>query len=864
MQEVISRETVALPANSHLLTEQPVFIIDPASQFYGSDSNEFYDFIEFCKENISAFGEDQEALGKYLQFLTMISSQYLDSSYFREVSDKKTSLTTLSDDGPKHLILFKTSFLKTLENNSLYRPMGFNMMMRLICAGNPCSADFFRSGYNFFLPVKKESPFNCFDLCNPYLCYVRFGNSNDPVYHQVLIKYDQTFGEDGMKELVQKRFEIFCSLIEVFEKIKKYEEYLRGLNKDQYPLVILSYEERHLLKIDQSIEKVKKDFEKISEEIPSLNLDLRKLNPSLSQQSDEQQDQRWSSLFFVNPYFLLLKFGQVMDQLNQKFIDEISDLDSSKPNYSISCDVILKTLILRNYSQLKSFFYNRQLPLDIFSIKITKIDDLFRDYKWLSTVFKHFYEFLDANCLESSYKKFPEAFAPTILNFIAYCADAGAFDIALESGVSLRSLEHSKVLELVLIGSKQNEKENILRVLLTYLNYGGDLEFLNKKSISEFIENIDQTTKDKFEKYKTVLVQFTQNLKKFSSKRTKLEDRKKLLKEFIAVSELYLQSFDPKDYPHTNPENHNILLLEKFNREFSVFKCEDVEVSNIKITSLLNFAGFIEYLIGNGVIDYCFKCKTEDVDFKKDLELFKENISKLLMQFSKRNSFHQHFADLSTVDLEKSLFASNSKIGKSLKRELVAIELSGKVKQGGESLEEEISPEVEKLKVEESSKKPGEELVTSKLDKVSSSDAKESAITIDHQKFSQSCQEIYDRNHSLFLDIFNQVNIQDTVTRFSEIHAQIEDSEKQVFVRSVYGYANMASLVIGEDFEHPLIVKAKELSNFLEREFPDFINSLELHRDSGWSEVPLSGSLATKQGSKKASKLQSHSSKAQI
>lgn len=861
MQEVISPETAVLHSDSSSSSDQPVFIIDPASKSYGSELNEFYGLDDLCKENIAVFGSDKKTLSQYLEFLTMTSSGYLDSSYFLEASDKKSS-SLIIGDGQKHSIPFKTSFLKTVENTSLYRPLAFNMMMRLISAGNHSSEDFFRSGYNFFLPVKKESPFNCFDLCNPYLCYVRLGPEKYAINHQVLIEYNQTFEEDGKKELIKKRFKIFCSLIEDFESVKKYEEFLRVLNKDQYPLVVLSYEEGHLLKIDQSIAKVKKDFEKISKEIPSLNLDLTKLNPTTEQQSDQQQEQPWSSLFFVNPYFLLLKYGQVMDQLYQKIIDEISDLDSSKPNYSISCDFILKTLVYRNYSQLKYFFYNHQLPFDIFSVEIDKIDDLFRDYKWLSIVFNHLHKFLDVNCLESPYKKFPESFAPTILNFIAYCADPRAFDIALESGVSLRSLKHNGVLELVLIGSKQNEKENTHRFLLSYMNYGGDLKFLNKKSLREFIENIDPSSEAKFEKYKTALTQFTLNLQKFSAKRTKFEDRKRLLKEFIAVSELYIKSFDLKDYPHTNPENHNISLLEKFNREFSVFKNEDLEVPNIKINSLLNFVGFVEYLIGNGVIDYCFNCKTEDLEFKKDLELFKENISKLLKQFSKKSSIHQHFADLSSIDLEKKLSTAKSDSGKSLKRESVArqpldkLQYSKSKERGGEKLVDSLKkdtppkvekPEVEKPEVEELSKKLDEESAKpSEVAKGSTSDTEQS-LTTDRQKFSQSYQEIYDRNYGLFLTIFNKNNIDEIISEFREIYQQIEVTKQKVFVRSVFGYANIATFAFDEEVNHPLVSKAQELCNFLKKEFR------ELDLDSGWSKVPSPHSVETKNSSQRSS-----------
>jgi len=860
MQEVISRETVALPADLDSSSDQPVFIIDPASQTL--PINDLGDIASYVQQKREFFGEDEESFKQYLEFLQICSPSYLNSDYF---------------EGQDITITFKTSNLKAFKDNSLYFPIGFNAMMTEIADCSDKSINYFLSGYNFFLTInqldffKTKKQLDIFKLTNPYI-FISNIRDQGLSYDLKFISENQERMNDLTKQKIKKKFKIFCSLNEIFIKIKKYEEHLRAIKKEQYPLVILSYETEQMEIIENSINCVKKDFERILKQFPDLELDLRYLETK----EEDLQIEKWGKSFFINPYFLLIKFGQVLSHSNQKLIGNISKLDVSSQNNTIHANEVLRALVFKNYFRLKDFFYNYQQPTEIFSIEIPRIDDLLKDYQWFRFVFKHFHEFSKADCLSFSSKKFPKSYSPNILNFIVYCTDCYAFNIALASGVSLGSLENKKILELFLIGCVQSEekgildKEFVISFLLTYMNFGGDLSS-SKKSLNKFLIKNFVEEKVKFEQYQSKLQSFKENLVKFRSGKTKLVDRKELLKELVGLSEQYLASFDLtavssfKDH-----QNHNFNSIGNFNKDFSIFKDNDFEEKDYSISSLLNFIGFIEYLNSHGIIKYCFESKVEDLEFEKDLELFKKNISQILRHLSSKSPIHEEFTNLSRNELKKqSELGFKSLHGQSLKRQLLAKQIESSpllsdslltektAEKLTNNLEEKIFPRIEehgieKDKVEEHGIEESSELVKEpafvNLDyEKSPSKTKQLTSVKDSQRFLQSCQEIYDRNHSLFLDIFNQDDIQDTISRFNEIYLQIEDNEKQVFVRSVYGYANMASLVIGEDFEHPLIVKAKELCNFLEREFPNLINGQELQgRDSSLIEVPSGGSLKIK------------------
>lgn len=664
MRDDISKDLTELSTSSDLKSEEPFLVVDENAKFYEIGSNEISDIITFVKKNCEVFGEDQELLNSYLQFLRLCSTSYFDKSYFDETIEQLLPIRRLSagfetSQTYKNLksrhVIFKTSSLKSIfKNNSFYCPAEFNKMMELLAIGDKKSQYYFSSGYNFF---KNDQPkINCFGICSPYIFFDNLGQQNRNYTLKFLV-YDQEYVSDQRKELIKNKFQTFCSLKEELKKIKKYEDSLRGLKKDSYPLVILSYEDHHFFEIDKSIANTESDFRRILQQFPDLGFDLNLLNVN---QDSPDMDQEKSDLFFINPYFLMVRFWQVMDKINQKFIDQISALDLSFDYHGVDANIFMKILVSRDYALINKFFSNYQSEFELLSIEIPKIDDLVSDFNWYKLVYRHFHTSLAIDCLNFTTKKFPESYPANILNFIIHSGDGKIFGYALDSGVSLRSPDNSRILELFLIGCEQSQKIDIFEVdlaitfLYTYLNYGGnfDLPRSTTESLKNFLKTSLSKISDRFESYLNKIKAFENNLKKLTLSGTKLAVKKEILKEIVEISKQYILSFDSPDLANSNPRNHNSELLKKFNLAFLIFKNSDIKDQEYSVSALLNFVGFIEYLDVQGVIKYCFESKVDDKDFKADLNILKDNIAKLLKHYSQKSSIHKKFEKLCLADLD--------------------------------------------------------------------------------------------------------------------------------------------------------------------------------------------------------------------
>lgn len=242
MRDDISKDLTERSSSEDLKSEEPFLVVDENAKFYEIGSNEISDIITFVKKYCEVFGEDQELLNSYLQFLRLCSTSYFDKSYFDEAIESLLPIRRLSagfetlqtDKNPKsHHVIFKTSSLKSIfKNNSFYCPAEFNKMMELLAIGDKKSQFYFGSGYNFF---KNDQPkINCFAICSPYIFFDNLDQQNRN-YSLKFLVYDQEYVSDQRKELIKNKFQTFCSLNEGLKKIKKYEERLLGLKKDNYP-----------------------------------------------------------------------------------------------------------------------------------------------------------------------------------------------------------------------------------------------------------------------------------------------------------------------------------------------------------------------------------------------------------------------------------------------------------------------------------------------------------------------------------------------------------------------------------------------------------------------------------------------------
>lgn len=749
-----------------LKSEDPFLVVDENAKFYEIGSNEISDIATFVKKYSEVFGQDQELLNSYLQFLRLCSIDYIDKSYFDEAIDPllpirrissrlKTSQT--SENSKSHQVIFKTSSLKLIfKNNSFYSPAEFNKMMQLLANGDKKSQYYFSSGYNFF---KNDQPkINCFDICSPYIFFDNLGQQNSD-YSLKLLSYDQKYISDQRKELIKNKFKIFYYIKKELRKIKKYEEQLRGIKKDSYPLVILSYEDHHFSEVDKSIAITEGEFIRISQQFEDLNIDLSLLS---ADHDSPDLDHEQSGLFFINPYFLMIRFLQVMDKINQKFIDQISELDLSFDYHGVDANILMTMLISRNYSLINKFFCNYQSEFDLFSIEIPKIDDLVSDYNWYKLVYRHFHNSLAIDCLNFPTKKFPESYPANILNFIIHSGNGVIFGYALDSGVSLRSEENSRILELFLIGCEQLQEIDIFEVdlaisfLYTYLNFGGNFDLPRAKieSLKNFLKTSLGKISESFESYLNKIKAFEINLKKLTLPGTKLAVKKEILREVVDISMRYVLLFDSPDFTNPDPRNHNSELLKKFNLAFLFFKDSDIKDEEYTVFALLNFVGFIEYLNDLGIIEYCFESRVDDKDFKAELNILKVNIAKLLKHCSQKSPIHKKFEDLSLVDLD--LHEQKESRSKGLRKKIIKSLVSS-------SLENE--PELTKI--------PEDRDQSKGIDEV------KKEVELDPQEL-----ELIKKNYyfGLYQLVFDQESDEQAVEKFQIILSAMNEEQKNEFI----------------------------------------------------------------------------------